>query len=127
MAEEIRQDVLDNVMRCAFAIAGFNLEQDLNLKLGYAQQVNKEYHTLRNKMKAGNLSAEEVRTAVEQLKPEVVNTVASRQDLSDEMAEKLTARIPSTLDQVVNLLADERDLDIQVRMTFERHEGAPST
>jgi len=126
MAEEIRQDVLDNVMRCAFAIAGFNLEQDLNLKLGYAQQVNKEYHTLRNKMKTGNLSAEEVRAAVEQLKPEVANTVASRQDLSDEMAEKLTARIPSTLDQVANLLADERDLDIQVRMTFERHEEPTS-
>jgi len=108
-------------MWCAFAIAGFNIEQDLNLKLGYAQQVNKEYHTLRNKMKAGNLSAEDVRAAVEQLKPEIANKVASRQDLSDEMAEKLIARIPSTLDQVANLLADERDLDIQVRMTFERH------
>ncbi len=123
---EIRQDVLDNIMRCAFAIAGFNIEQDMNLKLGYAQQVNKEYHTLRNKMKAGNLSAEEARAAVEQLKPEVANTVTSRQDLSDEMAEKLTAKIPSTLDQVANLLADERELDIQIRMTFERHEESPS-
>ncbi|MDI6888486.1 MAG: hypothetical protein QMC78_02160 [Methanocellales archaeon] len=127
MAEQIRQDVLDNIMWCAFAIAGFNLEQDLNLKMGYAQQVNKEYHTLRNKMKAGNLSAEEVRAAVEQLKPEIANKVASRQDLSDEMAEKLIARIPSTLDQVANLLADERDLDIQVRMTFERHAEPTST
>jgi len=119
---EIRQDVLDNITRCAFAIAGFNLEQDMNLKLGYAQQVNKEYHTLRNKMKSGSLSVDDIRAVVEQLKPDVAKIVGDRQDLSDEMIEKLIGRVPSTLDQVANLLADERELDIKVSMTFERQE-----
>jgi hypothetical protein len=123
MSEKAKEDVVDDLVKCALSLCAFPIVTDLNIKLSLLQAVNKEYHALANKLESGNISDAELNIAAPVAKEKLPSKIERRTDLDLDLdkSKKLAQLCPSKVDELVNYLKQKRILEINMSMNFKEN------
>lgn len=121
MSDEAKDHVVDNLLGCTLSITAFNMVTDLNRKLAFLQQMNKEYNALAHKLEDGSISTSDLDTAGPVAKEKIPSEMQRRDDfgLDAEAAERLRKMSPSKVDQIINFLKEKRTLEILTTFSFK--------
>ena len=125
MAERTDPTIVNDLMKCAISMSAFNTEGDLNMKLSHLQQINKEYNSLFNRLGSNDISIDDLEMAVPSAKEGLSEEVQRRGDLRlDDMGkEQLVQSSKDKVGQLVNFLRQERIMDINIVLNFNRPEA----
>ncbi len=121
MSDEAKDHVVDNLVGCTLSITAFNMVTDLNRKLAFLQQMNKEYNALAHKLEDESISINDIDAAAPVAKEKIPSEMQRRDDfgLDSEAAERLRKMSPSKLDQIIDFLKQKRTLEILTTFSFK--------
>ena len=124
MAEKVDQTLVNDLMKCAISMSAFDTERDLNMRLSHLQQINKEYNSLANKLGSESITMGDLEMAAPVAKNGLEEEVQRRSDLQldDAGREQLVLSSKSKVGQIVNFLKQDRDMEVQINLAFNRPE-----
>ena len=124
MAEKVDQTLVNDLMKCAISMSAFDTERDLNMRLSHLQQINKEYNSLANKLGSESITMGDLEMAAPVAKNGLEEEVQRRSDLQldDAGREQLVMSSKSKVGQIVNFLKQDRDMEVQINLAFNRPE-----
>ena len=91
MSDEAKDHVVDNLVGCTLSITAFNMVTDLNRKLAFLQQMNKEYNALAHKLEDESISLNDLDAAAPVAK---IIFEALTSSVSPSLAFRVTVRSP---------------------------------
>ena len=112
-------EVLNHLVHAAFALASFNVEkEDLNQRLNFIQQLNKEYNTLLNKVESKEVTVADVKTAAEAGAAQVEEFLSARNDLNEQLRNSLGKAMPSSISMIAASVGAGKEIKANVSVQF---------
>ena len=124
MAEKVDQTLVNDLMKCAISMSAFDTEHDLNMRLSHLQQINKEYNSFVNKLGSESITVNDLEMAAPEAKSGLDVEIQRRSDLQldDTGREQLARSSKGKVGQIVNFLQQDRTMEINISLNFNRPE-----